>query len=136
MSTAPQYAFQPSPDKPHVAWIELYGDQTLHEVAVMKKNQDGSLLFIRINDLDQIDRRRLVNILQDRNVRNFELFDLMSQRTLGNGVNALAYFHQLVKVIHVNGKVTDLKSGQVGVSGTMKMPQPAPPVQPPPVTTK
>jgi hypothetical protein len=50
----------------------------------------------------------------DRNSRSFELYDLMAQKTLGNGMNALAYFHQLVRQLTPNGKVMDPRSGQMG----------------------
>lgn len=108
------YRIEMSREYPHIAWIDLHQDGILHECAVVKTQRDGNILFFQINSLDEIDRRRLAGILMDRNATNFELWDLMSQKTLGNGVNALAYFHQLVKVLAPNGKIMDPKSGQVG----------------------
>lgn len=108
------YRIEQSKEFPHIAWIDLHQDGTLHECAILKQNRDGNILFFQVNNLDEIDRRRLAGILLDRNAASFELWDLMAQKTLGNGVNALAYFHQLVKVLTPAGKITDPKSGQVG----------------------
>lgn len=121
MSVETTYKHQPSQEYPHIEWLELYSDGIMHECAVMKRDRTGNVMFIRTNDLDAIDKRRLAGILMDRNARNFELWDLMANKTLGNGMNALAYFNQLVKLITPNGKVMDPKSGQIGVapSGTV-----------------
>lgn len=104
-----------SPQHPHVEWIELNDDGILHECAVLKEDPQGNKLYFPVNHLDEIDRKRLAGILMDRNARNFELWDLMAQKTLGNGMNALAYFHQYVKVLTANGKILDPKAGQVGI---------------------
>lgn len=112
--TQVSYKVEKSSQFPHIEWLELYGDGVLHECAVMKRDGAGNVLFFKTNDLDQIDRKRLAGLLVDRNARNFELFDLMAQKTLGNGVNALVYFSQLVKQLTVNGKILDPRSGQVG----------------------
>lgn len=116
MTVQTTYKHQASREYPHIEWLELNGDGIMHECAVMKRDGAGNVLFIKTNDLDDIDRRRLAGILMDRNATNFELWDLMAQKTLGNGMNALAYFNQLVKVITANGKVLDPKSGQIGVT--------------------
>lgn len=114
------YTIKPSSEYPHVAWIDLYGDGILHECAIMRREPTGNILFFKTNCLDSIDKRRLAGILMDRNARNFALWDLMAQKTLGNGVNALAYFHQLVKQLTPAGKIIDPKAGQVG-TGTMRV---------------
>jgi hypothetical protein len=111
-----------SPHHAHVEWIELYSDGVLHECAVLKADPQGNKLLFPTNHLDDIDRKRLAGILLDRNARNFELWDLMAQKTLGNGMNALQYFHQYVKVLTPQGKMIDPKSGQIGVPvGTVKL---------------
>lgn len=114
------YKSQKSREYPHVEWLELHQDGILHECAIMRRTPDGSVLYFRTNDLDEIDRRRLAGILADRNAENFELWDLMSQKTLGNGMNALGYFNQLVKLLSPGGKVMDPKSGQIG-TGTVNV---------------
>ena len=88
------YKSQASPDHPHIHWLELHADGILHECAVLKRDANGSLLYFQINHLDQIDKTRLVSLLMDRNARTTELWDIAANKTLGNGVNALAYFHQ------------------------------------------
>ena len=108
------YQVQKSPQFPHIEWIELHADGILHECAVMKRDDSGNVLFFKTNDLDGIDKKRLAGILMDRNAHSFQLWDLMSQKTLGNGVNALLYFSQLVRQLTPNGKILDPRSGQVG----------------------
>ena len=112
----PVYQVRKSAEFPHIEWIELNNDGILHECAVMKRDAQGNVLFFKTNDLDSIDKRRLSGILADRNARNFELYDLMANKTLGNGVNALIYFSQLVRQLTVNGKILDPRSGQVGAN--------------------
>jgi hypothetical protein len=60
-----------------------------------------------------------------------ELWDLMSNHTLGNGMNALTYFHQLVKVITPDGKITDPRAGRMGLAraGVVQMKAPAAPAE-------
>lgn len=112
------YNVRNSPEYPHIKWIELYGDGILHECAVLKSDNAGNLFFFQVNHLDEIDKRRLAGILMDRNARTFELWDLMANKTLGNGVNALQYFHQLAKVLTPNGKILDPKTGVIGTAPT------------------
>lgn len=116
MATQPQvsYKVQKSPTHAHIEWLELYADGMLHECAIMKRDRLGNVLFFKTSDLDDIDRRRLGGILADRNSRSFELWDLMANKTLRNGVNALTYFNQLVRQITPNGKIVDPRSGQMG----------------------
>ena len=108
------YKSQKSREYPHIEWFELNSDGILHECAIMRRTPDGNVLYFKTNDLDDIDKRRLAGILSDRNAQSFELWDLMAQKTLGNGVNALAYFNQLVRMITPSGKVIDPRAGQMG----------------------
>jgi hypothetical protein len=105
---------------PHVEWLNLYNDGTVVECAVMKRDGLGNTHFIALKDLDLIDKRRLASILASRQATQFELWDLMSQVTLGNGVNALTYFHQYVKTRTSSGHIMTptegvMGAGQVGV---------------------
>ena len=100
---------------PHTRWINLKGDDILSECAVLKEDSYGNIHFIEIPLLDDIDKNRLAGILRDRNILSFELWDIMAQKTLNNGVNALEYFHQLVKVMSPAGKVMNPREGQIGV---------------------
>jgi len=82
-------------------------DGVLQEVLVMKEDKsNGDIYFIKVSHLDQIDKERFIKILKRRDAGNYELWDLLSQVVLGNGVNALVQYHQLVKVLHTNGKVS------------------------------
>ena len=124
------YKSQKSKEYAHIEWLELHGDGILHECAIMNRDANGNVLFFKTNDLDEVDKRRLAGILMDRNSRNFALWDLMAQKTLGNGMNALAYFHQLVRQLTPSGKILDPRSGQIGgVTGT-KVVAPSNPVAP------
>lgn len=100
---------------PHTQWMDLKGNGVLVECAILKEDAQGNKHYIAIPNLDDIDKRRLVSILNNRNVNNFELWDLMSQVTLNNGVNALEYFHQLVKVATTDCVVMNPREGHVGV---------------------
>lgn len=99
---------------PHVDWVDLYGDGTLHECAIVKQDQIGNLYFIRLKELDMTDRRRMHTILTGRNATNFALWDLLYQTTLGNGMNALDYFHQYVKVKTPRGQIMTPQVGAIG----------------------
>ena len=80
---------------PHMEWLDLHGDGILDECAIMKEDATG-IYHIPLTNIDEIDKSRLVNIIMNRNSKHFPLWELMQQTTLGNGVNALTYFHQLV----------------------------------------
>lgn len=122
---------------PHVEWIDLKANGIMIECAIVKRDAFGNIYFFEIPALDRIDKARLTRILHDRNVNNFPLWDLLSQKTLNNGVNALEYFHQLVKVMTVNGQIINPKQGQVGVNlrslqaGVVKVAEQAPSAVPP-----
>lgn len=127
MATVPTitYKSQKSREYPHIEWLELNGDGILHECAIMKRDAIGNVLYFKTNDLDTIDKRRLAGILVDRNATSFQLWDLMGQKTLGNGVNALTYFNQLVRMLTPNGKTVDPRAGQVGTAGMVDTKPPA-----------
>lgn len=99
---------------PHIFWMDLDGNGMFTECAVMKKDQLGNVYFFPLTGLDDIDKGRLARIVNNRNARTFELWDLMSQITLNNGVNALEYFHQLVEMITANGKRVHPQEGLIG----------------------
>lgn len=99
---------------PHIYWIDLQNNGVAVECAVIKKDNTNNIYFIQLNKLDEVDLQRMLNIVTNRNAKNFELWDLMSQVTLGNGVRALNYFHQLVEVLNPSGKITKPKVGQRG----------------------
>lgn len=90
---------------PHVHRIDLYNQGVDYEVIVMKIDKiGGDIHYIRTDYLDDTDRKRIIQILNKRDARMYEAWDLFSQVTLKNGVNALEYFHQLVKVLTKSGE--------------------------------
>lgn len=103
---------------PHIYWIDLKGDGVYTECAVMKRDGLGNVMFFPLKALDNIDKKRLARILTNRNAVHFELWDLMSNITLNNGVNALTYFHQLVEMITPSGRVMKPEAGVIGIETT------------------
>jgi hypothetical protein len=102
---------------PHYVLVDLYDNGIGHEVIVMKQDKsNGDFYYIKVESLDDVDRKRLQTILSRREAPNMELWDLMSNITLGNGVNALEYFHQLVKIKTRSGKHISPSSGRRGMA--------------------
>jgi len=84
---------------PHIEWVDLDGNGVAQEIVVMKRDPASKdLYYIKIADMDEIDRNRLVHILQGRDSGRHELWDVLHNTTLANGENALEFFHQMVKV--------------------------------------
>lgn len=103
---------------PHVEWLDLYGDGTLHECAVVKRDGAGNTYFLRLRELDMVDKRRIFKVVTGRNANNFALWDLLYQTTLGNGMNALSYFHQYVRVKTPRGQIIAPSVGTIGSAAT------------------
>ena len=101
---------------PHVGWIDIQKNGIFVECAIMKRDRLGNVFYFPIKWLDEIDKIRLYNIITNRNARSFELWDLMSQITLNNGVNSLVYFHQLTRQMTPSGQVLTPGIGQTGSS--------------------
>jgi len=101
---------------PHIEWLNLNEDGILVECAILKRDSNGNIYHFEVSPLDNIDKERLRNICMNRNAANFPLWDLMQQVTLQNGVNALSYFHQLVKVKTPQGIIMDPVAGRRGMS--------------------
>lgn len=100
---------------PHVYWLDLEGNGTLTECAVMKVFPNGDINYIPLASLDGIDKERILRIISNRNAPTYELWDLMSQITLGNGKNALDYFSQLVRAKTASGVNMPMGTGRMGV---------------------
>lgn len=104
------YYFEWSRQFAHIAAVDLYGKQYATEVAVMAIDaRNGDLYFIRLDHLDQIDIKRLRQIILARDSARYALWDLMSNKTLPNGMNALEFFQQFVMVRTAGGEI--LKPG-------------------------
>jgi hypothetical protein len=99
---------------PHIYWIDLEGNGMFTECAVMRKDNLGNVYFFTLTALDNVDKGRLARIVKNRNATSFQLWELMEQITLNNGVNALDYFHQLVEMISPSGKRLKPREGIIG----------------------
>ncbi len=84
----------------HIEYVDVNNDGILEEIAVVKRNpEDGTIHYIDVAPLDPIDKARLKRIVTSQHADKYELWELMSQTKLENGMNALDFFHtNLVKV--------------------------------------
>lgn len=83
-----------------------------------KGTPQHEIWFIKNDELDPIDKQRLLEVLQkSARVNDFQpLYETLADVTLGNGVNALDYFHQYVKVLYPSGVIQRPKLGRTAVS--------------------
>lgn len=110
------YYFEWSQQFPHIAAADL-GQGMAHDIAVMAiDNRNGDLYFIRLDHLDSIDIKRLRQIILSRDSARYPLWDLMSQKTLPNGMNALEFFQQFVKGRSVGGQIFRPGEGSRGIT--------------------
>ncbi len=117
---------QPSTEFHHVEWLELKPGQMI-ECAILKTDEHGNKYYFPLADLDAIDRRRFFQVITNRHAPDMALWDLMDQKTLGNGMNALNYFHQLVKLVTPDGQIINPRAGVIGqTGGSAPAPTPAP----------
>ncbi len=77
----------------HVRRIDIDETGIEREVAVVKEWKNGSLSYIDINKLDNMDKSRLKTILSSVHAERYTLWELLSLAKLNNGMNALDYFH-------------------------------------------
>lgn len=100
----------------HYVSMDLYGNGVAHDVVIVKEDRErGDIYFIKVADLDSIDKARMRQILTKRNAETMPLWDVMSQVTLKNGKNALEYFHQLVKVRTSSGQIINPSAARRGI---------------------
>lgn len=99
----------------HLERISLKNDGVFQEILVMKKDSyTGDIYYIATNELDPIDKQRIIKILHRRDANSYPLYDLFYNETLANGMNALEYFHQLVKIRTRKGEIFPVGSGKTG----------------------
>jgi len=94
----------------HIAYFDIQDDGRLREVALVKLDKDPSgvvrsAYYIDVGLLDNVDKGRLKAIVTSQHANKYELWELLDQNRLSNGVNALDYFHQLTRVVHGPGAV-------------------------------
>lgn len=102
-----------------IKYLDLERNGIAVEVTVVKvvevSKGENEIWFIRNDELDSIDRQRLLEVLQkSARVDDYQpLYETLADVTLGNGVNALDYFHQYVKVLYPSGTIRRPKLGRV-----------------------
>lgn len=105
----------PTPFK-HVFMVDINDNGLLREVAVLKEDMgSGSLVYIDIALLDNIDKGRLKRLVTSVHADKYALWELMDQERLPNGMNALDYFHQMTRVKQGPGYVNTTMGG--GLAG-------------------
>lgn len=96
---------------PHVFLCDIDDNGLQKEIVVVKKFKDGSIYYIDVDTLHQIDKARLKKILMSPTAKMQECWEVMSQATLTNGLNALDFFH------YNNVRVKRPKGARASVGG-------------------
>ena len=78
---------------PHIFLCDVDDSGLLKEIAVVKRFKDGSIYYLEIDALHAIDKSRIKKIVTSQHADKYELWELMSQSRLSNGMNALDFFH-------------------------------------------
>ena len=78
---------------PHIYLCDVDDSGLLKEIALVKKFKDGSIYYIEVDSLHAIDKSRIKKIVTSQHADKYELWELMSQSRLSNGMNALDFFH-------------------------------------------
>jgi len=108
----------------HYRSMDIYGNGVGYNVVIVKEEDNGDVYFIKEEDLDGIDVRRMQSILQRRDADRNPLWDVLSQVTLKNGMNALEYFHQLVQVRTSSGQIISPSNTRQGMRRNLNAPIP------------
>jgi hypothetical protein len=77
----------------HIFLVDWDESGLLKEMAILKEDDDGTLYGIDIDVLHTIDKARLKKIVTSVHADKYPLWELLSQATLSNGMNALDFFH-------------------------------------------
>ena len=80
-------------DLPHIFRMDVDDSGLLQEIALVKEETDGTIYYVPISPLHQIDKQRLKKIVTSVHADKYPLWELLSQATLSNGMNALDFFH-------------------------------------------
>lgn len=106
----------------HIYHFDANGDDRWREVALVKlvKDSKGFIVEVRWIDvalLDNIDKGRLKSLVSSVHANKYELWELMDMTITTNGLNALSYFHQLVKITQGPGATnTTMGGGLAGIA--------------------
>jgi len=80
----------------------------------MDRFKEQNIYYIEIPSLDGIDKNRIARILAKPRASEVPLWESMGLSQLKNGMNALDYFHQLVKIITPEGVIMNPRVGAIG----------------------
>lgn len=103
----------------HVYWADIKGQGLMQEVVVVAHNPNGSVWFIPVESLDNIDRQRMFRLITDRTAQMLPLYEIMAHVRLNNGINALEYFQQLVKFMTPTGAVIAGNTNMIATAPTV-----------------
>lgn len=87
----------PIPGVHHVYHIDWDDNGIQKEVAVVLEAPDGTIYGILVENLHPIDRKRLQRFVTSIHADKYPLWELLSQGKLTNGMNALDFFHEIIK---------------------------------------
>jgi hypothetical protein len=107
----------------HIFLCDVDDSGLLKEIMLVKKFKDGSIYYIEIDPLHNIDKGRIKKIVSSQHADKYEGWELLSQTRLSNGMNALDFFHSNnVKVKRPRGAKSSSGSLEtVQAYGTDKM---------------
>lgn len=78
----------------HVFLIDWHDDGILREVVVVMEDPHGSIYGIEVNRLHPIDKKRLKKVISSMHADKYQLWELLVESRLNNGMNALDFFHE------------------------------------------
>ena len=94
MATAKQDQIELIPTKlPHIFHCDIDESGLLKEIALVKKAKDGTIYYIDIAPLHEIDKARLKKAVTSQYAAERPLWEILSNITLSNGMNSLDFFH-------------------------------------------
>lgn len=93
MATAKDEITLQATSLPHIFLCDVDDSGLLKEIALVKKFKDGTVYYIEIDSLHNIDKGRIKKIVTSQHADKYELWELMAQSRLSNGMSALDFFH-------------------------------------------
>jgi hypothetical protein len=89
---------------PHIFLIDVEDNGLLKECAVVNEFDDGSLAYVDLGALHQIDKARIKRVVTSIHANKYPLYELLSQVKFSNGLNGLDYIHSnFVKIKRPKG---------------------------------
>lgn len=78
---------------PHIYLCDVDDSGLLKEIMLVKKFDDGSIYYVEIDTLHNIDKGRIKKIVSSQHADKYECWELLAMSRLSNGMNALDFFH-------------------------------------------